>query len=160
MPIPALTADGWLPPGEHACTLQEVEARFASPESTPQRRQIFQALSEHLRQPIVLGHLIHVLIDGSFVGVKTDPKDVDIVLGLRRGTIRGLLHNEDGVDGRTTIKSLEGAFSDVVNGHRLIHGFADDIEGPKYAWYQEHFQQSDRVGEPPRKGILIVRLQR
>jgi len=129
--VPALDASGWLPPGEHKCTLGEVQARFASTAHSLKRQQIFLALSEHLKNPLVSDLTRHVLINGGFVSSKPEPKDVDLVLGLAPGSINALLAGRLGVSPVAALALLDGKLSRVVDGHRLIHGFADDIGGPK-----------------------------
>ncbi len=156
--VPALDARGWLPPGEHECTLLEVQACFASTAHSLKRQHIFAALREHLQNPLVSDLSRHVLINGGFVSIKPDPKDVDIILGLAPGSIEALFAGRLGVSPVAALALLEGRLSRVVDGHRLIHGFADDIGGPKYEGMRQYFQRSDRVDEPMRKGILLVEL--
>ena len=100
-----------------------------------------------------------VLINGGFASSKREPKDVDVVLGLVPGTIGELLAGRLGVNAVSAIALLEGKVSPVVDGHHLIHGFADDIGGPKYEGMRRFFQRSDRLGEPSSKGLLRVSLK-
>ena len=136
----------------------DVRARFASSAHSLKRQEIFLALTEHLRNPLVSDLTRHVLINGGFVSGKPEPKDVDLVLGLTPGTVDVLLAGRLGVSPVAALALLDGKLSRVVGGHRLIHAFADDIGGPKYEAMRQYFQRSDRVGEPKRKGILRVEL--
>lgn len=82
MPIPPLTSDGWLPAGEHACSLDQLReiyvARFSASQTRP---AIFSSLRDHLGDPEVRQNAQHVLLDGSFVSSKVDPGDADLILG-------------------------------------------------------------------------------
>lgn len=80
MPIPALTADGYLPLGEFDCDLGEVEALFCGNE----RRKL---LLDKLRQFLAWLRDHHGLdlpyyIDGSYATAKEHPSDVDFVLDI------------------------------------------------------------------------------
>ena len=156
MPIPALTTAGWLAPGEYVCTLGEVQSTFAGASSPSRRRRIFAALERHLKDGFVAGILHHVLINGGFTSAKPEPKDVDVVLALKQGTMRKLLTRDQGVDPRATIAFLEGKYTAELDGIPLVHGFASDVGMAKYEYYRRVFQASDRTGEPESKGILKV----
>jgi len=157
LPIPDLTAAGWLAPGEYQCTLAEVQATFAGPSSSSRRHRVFAALERHLGDGFVAGSLHHVLINGGFVSAKPEPKDVDVVLGLKPGTMSRLLTRDLGIDPRATIALLEGRYTAEIDGVPLVHGFAADVGTAKYEYYHGIFQKSDRVGEPESKGIIKVR---
>jgi uncharacterized protein DUF6932 len=141
MPIPVLTSEGWLPPGVHVCTLTEVAAAFAVVHNPGRRTSLLGALRDHLDSAAVRRYVEHVLIDGSFVSRKTEPGDVDIVLGVTPGTFAALARGGLGVHPAAVIEELEGRFSPTVSGQRAIHGFADEIGGPKYAHYHNFFQR-------------------
>lgn len=75
--IPALDDNGYLPPGIHPATLEEVAARFGS-ESEVRRVQI-----ESLRWLVDLARQTGVrrlVVNGSFVTDRVEPNDVDCVL--------------------------------------------------------------------------------
>lgn len=116
-----------------------------------------KALRDFLADRIVQHYVDHALVDGSFISAKAEPQDVDLVVGLRSGSIRELL-KPGPISNLITLEFLEGRLSDLIDGHRAIHGFADDVGGPKYESFRAYFQRSDRRGEPPRKGILRVDL--
>jgi hypothetical protein len=78
MPIPSFCDGYYLPPGEHTCTLDEIEATFGS--ATECRRAVwkrFCALLDRCSQLQV--QITTLLIDGSFVTGRPDPGDVDAV---------------------------------------------------------------------------------
>jgi hypothetical protein len=77
--IPAFRDDGYLPVGVHPCTEPEVTFRFGS---QGQRRR---RLIVRLRRWIELGCDVgasRLLVDGSFVTAKLEPKDIDAVMLL------------------------------------------------------------------------------
>jgi hypothetical protein len=158
MPIPALTTEGWLPTGVHVCTVAEIEAAFGMGGGSGRRMRLFNALREHLTNPIVRRYVEHVLVNGSFVSQKADPGDVDMVLGVRRGGLAAIASGGHGVYGAAIIEQLEGRFVPTVEGQRAIHGFADEVGGTKYGHYFACFQQSTREIEPKEKGVLRVNL--
>ena len=121
------------------------------------RQRIMVALRSFLADRIVQQYLDHILVDGSFISAKVEPDDVDLVVGLKVGSTRELLAPGP-ISQLVTLELLEGRFSDLIDGHRAIHGFAGDVGGPKYEKFRAYFQRSDRRGEPPRKGILRVDL--
>lgn len=159
LPIPALTADGYLPPGVHVCTIEQIQSRFAPPGVTTQRRKVFDALRAHVRDPLVARYVAEVYIDGSFVTEKREPGDVDLVLGLHPGSIRTILNRTGGVLNPAAItEHLAGLWAGTTHGKPLLHSFLDDVNGPFFTHFVRYFQRSTRLAEPDRKGIL--RLER
>jgi hypothetical protein len=77
--LPAFRDDGWLPIGHHDATWEEITNRF---EGLPGSRRfdltkrLFE-LRDSLRKLGVVGYL---LLDGSYISAKLDPKDFDILL--------------------------------------------------------------------------------
>ncbi|MGH2486404.1 MAG: DUF6932 family protein, partial [Ktedonobacterales bacterium] len=78
MPLPALRADGTLPPGAHAATLAEVLAAF--PATTPERRALNQALSQCVATVRRLNLAQQIAVDGSYATERATPGDVDLVV--------------------------------------------------------------------------------
>jgi hypothetical protein len=75
--IPEFNDDGYLPPGIHRATFEEIAARFG------QEPELRQAQTESLRWLLDLANRagVHrVIVDGSFVTDKWEPNDVDCVL--------------------------------------------------------------------------------
>ena len=77
--IPAFRPDGYLPEGLHKATEAEVTFRFGS--ATAQRRWLALRLRRWTELARQVG-ATRLLVDGSFVTAKPDPKDVDAVILL------------------------------------------------------------------------------
>lgn len=152
MSIPALDPTGWLPPGEHECDFDELRERFGSDTSTPIRQQLVRALRSYLTSPYVERYAESLLIDGSFVSSKRQPGDIDLVPVLPAGTLLSL--PGDGVDPAKVIRGLTGYYAPRLSGKQMIHGFIGEIGTHNYRHWLKWFQQSDRAGEPDKKGIL------
>ena len=71
--IPPFTADGNLPPGIHAATLDEVEARFA----WNRRRVRLTAGLRAAARALTSAGCKRLYVDGSFVTTKEFPEDFD-----------------------------------------------------------------------------------
>ena len=71
--IPWFDKNGNLPPGVHHATLEEIEKRFTW---NSKRLSLFRSLKRALRNFAAAG-VRRVWIDGSFVTMKQEPKDVD-----------------------------------------------------------------------------------
>jgi hypothetical protein len=91
MPIPDLQRDkGYLPPGEHPATLDEIEMKYVT---NRRRREIFDGLAHVIQQ--LVGHGVHdIWINGSFVTDRQRPNDVDVIFvpTTAYGPNWGLLH--------------------------------------------------------------------
>jgi len=75
--IPAFNDDGYLPPGIHPVTLEELAARFG------QESELRQVQMESLHWLVDLARRAGVqrlVVNGSFVTDKWEPNDVDCVL--------------------------------------------------------------------------------
>jgi hypothetical protein len=75
--IPHCNEDGYLPPGIHQATLEEIAARFG------QEAELRRAQMESLRWLVDLARragVRRVVVNGSFVTDKLEPNDVDCVL--------------------------------------------------------------------------------
>lgn len=75
--IPALNEHGYLPPGVHRATLDELVSRFGR--GSEQR----EAQADSLRWLLPLCNaagILRILINGSFVTDRIEPNDVDCVL--------------------------------------------------------------------------------
>ncbi|MGH2504257.1 MAG: DUF6932 family protein [Ktedonobacterales bacterium] len=78
MPLPALRADGTLPPGAHRASLQEVLSRF--PGTTLSRQALNSALATCVTTVRRLRLAERIALDGSYVTSKQDPSDVDLAV--------------------------------------------------------------------------------
>ena len=84
MAIPAWTAAGYLPAGEHLCTLDEVQQSFATNEH---REALLERLHAFLDWLVATESLsMPVYVDGSFTTNKPKPSDVDVVMDLAQAT--------------------------------------------------------------------------
>jgi len=75
--IPPFNDDGYLPPGIHRATIEEVAERFGA------GSEVRRAQLEGLREAVELARRAGVrrfVINGSFVTEKIEPNDVDCVL--------------------------------------------------------------------------------
>lgn len=75
--IPHCNDDGYLPPGIHRATLEEIAVRFG------QESELRQAQMESLRWLVDLAQragVQRIVVNGSFATDKLEPNDVDCVL--------------------------------------------------------------------------------
>jgi hypothetical protein len=80
--IPHLNDDGYLPPGIHPATLEEIAERFG------QESELRQVQMESLRWLVDLARragVLRIVVNGSFVTDKLEPNDVDCVLLIGPG---------------------------------------------------------------------------
>jgi len=80
MPIPNLDGFGLLPEGVYDCTVAEVQGRFGNFQGSDRRPKLWTKLTEFLRELSGCGLVRSVLLDGSFVTAKPDPRDIDLIL--------------------------------------------------------------------------------
>lgn len=78
MPLPLFTESGDLPLGVHRAAIGEVRERFGT--GTPQRRRVFLRLERLYALAQGTGHLLRIVVFGSFVTTKPNPNDVDAFL--------------------------------------------------------------------------------
>lgn len=79
MAIPSFREDGWLPVGHHPATWEEVVERFAGDAGSGRAALTEKLLKfrDELRACGVIGYL---LLNGSFISAKREPKDFDVLL--------------------------------------------------------------------------------
>lgn len=77
--IPAFRHDGYLPDGVHSATEAEITFRFGA--SGSQRRRLILRVRRWIELARQVGAR-RLLVDGSFVTAKNDPRDVDAVVLL------------------------------------------------------------------------------
>ena len=75
--IPDFDENGYLPPGIHRATLDEVIARFGH--GSRERREQAESL-EWLLPLCARAGIVRLILNGSYVTDELDPKDVDCVL--------------------------------------------------------------------------------
>jgi hypothetical protein len=103
MPIPTLNKHGYLPPGAHHCTLEEVEATFNANEH---RRKLISDLKRFLDW-LKTAHRLNLpyYIDGSFTTGKEFPSDIDVVLDGSNATAEEIVRTLLLVTKRPEIKA-------------------------------------------------------
>jgi predicted nucleotidyltransferase len=80
--IPALDDDGYLPPGIHSATLDEIEARFG------RESELRQVQMESIRWLVDLARragVVRIVVNGSFTTGRLEPNDVDCALLIEPG---------------------------------------------------------------------------
>ena len=80
--IPPFNDDGYLPPGIHPATLEEIAARFG--QESELRRAEMESL-QWLVQVARRAGVQRLVVNGSFVTDKLEPNDVDCVLLIGPG---------------------------------------------------------------------------
>ena len=83
MALPAFNDEGDLPPGLYPATLSAVLERFG--QGSLQRFTVADRLNRVYRLVASTGQLARFVIFGSFVTVKRDPNDVDIIVLMEDG---------------------------------------------------------------------------
>lgn len=143
MAIPALDDAGYLPPGVHSCTLQELAVRFRGTGFSGTRGRLLERLERYLRELRETALVDRVAIDGSFVTAKAEPNDIDLVVVLRESCDIDRIATTPALSRRWVAKHYE--FDALV----AIAGSQSCAE------YLQFFQQvKDRPGCS--KGILQV----
>lgn len=146
MPIPALNADGFLPPGTFDCTLPEVRARFGAFQGSDQRSRLFNRLLDLVTAMQQSGLFETLLLDGSFVTAKPAPNDLDLVAVLRPGHDfeRDLPMSEYALVSRSMLRRRFGF--DVIVAERDSH------------LYQTYVEFFSRVRDEPGRSKGLLRL--
>lgn len=82
MPIPNLDHRGVLPPGLHACSLDEIQVRFGSFQESDRRVRLHEELVRYAAEARNSRMIQALVVDGSFVTDKAEPGDIDLVIVL------------------------------------------------------------------------------
>ncbi len=112
--IPPFDDNGYLPPGIHQATLDEIEARFG------RDPEVRRAEMESLRWLVHLAteaKVERVVINGSFVTDVEEPNDVDCVLLIGPGTLRdseAYAELEDGLPFLEILLTEQADFEDMI----------------------------------------------
>jgi hypothetical protein len=83
MPIPALDAHGFLPPGVHEASLEEVRQEFGRFRGSDARVTLQDALERFSAEAFQTGLVAAIVVDGSFTTAVDQPNDVDLIVVLR-----------------------------------------------------------------------------
>ncbi|MEO8497930.1 MAG: hypothetical protein ABI614_22920 [Planctomycetota bacterium] len=130
--IPEFNAHGYLPPGIHRATLEDVAARFGR-ESELRRVQM-----ESLRWMVELAWgagVLRIVLNGSFVTNIPEPNDVDCVLLIDH-----------------TFPSDSASYDGLLAGLPFVTTEIAEIDG--FHRFTERFFATDRNFEP--KGMIEV----
>lgn len=155
MTIPDFCAHGWLPPGVHECTLESLEQVFVKSIGGSRRSRLFKALREHALDPVVRKFAEHIVVDGSFVSRKPEPGDVDLLVGLRKGTLQLIATSARGSLIQSTLEGWRGR---LIDGKRMIDGHAWDVGSLQYDHKLADLLGSTRSSEPSEKGCIRITL--
>ncbi len=140
--IPGFTPEGYLPPGVHVATWEEVSKRFGT---NRHRRHLLHGLKEALVQ-LRLAGCRRVYLDGSFVTSEPTPKDFDLCYELRG--MDPLFLDPVFFDSRAGRASQKAKY----NGELFP---ASMTAKPGFTFFQ-FFQVDKQTGE--RKGIVAIDL--
>ncbi len=141
--IPKFRADDYLPEGLYLASEDEIVFRFSS--STRRRR----LLTLRLRRWIKLIRRVggqRLLIDGSFVTAKTEPRDIDVVILLPPDF---QLQIEQGIEAALELE-------DMILTRRPEEIFAAEDETDWDEWIE--FFSRTREADGRRKGLVEVKL--
>ena len=143
MAIPTLQENGYLPPGLHLASLNEIWERFGRTSSRRdmlfQRLQGFVKLAQHVEA-------LRMFVNGSYVTAKTDPGDVDVVIWVGE-EFSQLLEQED---------ELALNLKCIFLTREPEEAFAAYDEGDWNRWFDFFSSIGEREGE--RKGLVEVKL--
>lgn len=107
--IPDLN-DGVLPLGIHACTFEELRAKFGRFSRTDQRIRLTETLQKYIDEARKSGIARAVVVDGSYITRKPEPADIDLILVLRAdfNLAQELRPFEYNLQSRRTVRRLYG----------------------------------------------------
>lgn len=172
MSIPEFSDNYYLPPGEHKCTLQEVEERFGT--QNEQRKRVWQSFRLFLERKRQLGLIPEeMIIDGSFCTGREFPGDVDSAILIPQDVVLNAFRNGNESEKRAIKLILEAAgpqggttqqlLRDLFGTHILL---ADSRQTLSYwADFFKRTRDPDPVKDPPwvtkprEKGILRIDLK-
>lgn len=75
--LPSLDEDGYLPPGVHRCTFEELKDRFG--QGSDERETAIDELQKYCTEAFGIGTR-RLVVGGSFVTDKEPPGDVDLIV--------------------------------------------------------------------------------
>lgn len=84
MPLPELTQEGYLPPGVHETTLEEVGTQFGRFDETDRRVELHAALVRFAAEARATGLVAALIVNGSYTTRKAQPGDIDLIVVLRQ----------------------------------------------------------------------------
>ena len=102
--------DGVLPEGVHICSIDEVERAFGRFQRTDRRQHLTATLRRYVEAAQKIGNAKAVVVDGSYVTVKDEPGDIDVMLVLKTETnlAEDLSPTEYNVQSKRMVRRLFG----------------------------------------------------
>jgi hypothetical protein len=86
--IPQFNEHGYLPPGIHVASMQEIKSMFTWSE---RRKILYENLERFIEWVSKYPAFSGIIVDGSFViKGKDEPKDIDIILEIRENALQSL----------------------------------------------------------------------
>jgi len=102
MAIPELDNEGFLPPGVHDCTLDEIRERFGRCQNSDCRPRLYGKLETFVSETRRANLAASLIVNGSFITAKSEPRDIDLVVVLPADHNFGA---DLGPDGYNTVSS-------------------------------------------------------
>jgi hypothetical protein len=148
MPIPKLTSDGLLPPGEHECTLEEIYNVFGRMPNYERREYLFNELERFVKEVRYMDVATELIVDRSFTtSLETHPGDIDIFLVLKPNITRDYAEQKIG---HTRGRKRWFGYGD-------LEVFPDHRGTDYYENIMQHFKMVD-FDENLERGVLKVKL--
>jgi hypothetical protein len=141
-----LTEAGYLAPGIHDASLDDIERAFGGFQRSDRRIRLFEKLRGLVDQVQSLGFVRHLIVDGSFVTAKPEPGDIDLIV-----VVDPTIYEQE---------EWSPAEYNALSSNRLRRRYAFDVfvaaeGGQTYHRYLEYFSRvrGDVHGE---KGVVRV----
>jgi hypothetical protein len=136
-----------LAPGCHVFTLVQLEQLCVSPFSGnahTRRERLFLLLEELVQRLLVAKIPCSLYIDGSFLTVKPEPNDVDVIARIELGVYEALTDYQKQVFESINLEPIDGLDSHAVSSYPRDHphfGTLIDVGNPGEAYGLEHSQR-------------------
>lgn len=169
MPIPDFVDGYHLPPGEHDCTLNEIEQILLTSERRKKVWKAFLTVIDRLSDLQIKPDYIY--INGSFVTGRNEPGDVDFAALIKSGPMSRALRDADehdkaaikdfcNVNKMEEIRNYFGAHLIVAKDNTDMNNWAQFFKYGKGGSLREPDPSKDPswVKKPKQKGILKVTL--
>lgn len=156
MTLPGLDDRGLLPPGEHVCSIEQLEASFAR--STQRRAQLWNSFKTFIATELMpWADGMDLVIGGSFLSDKAQPDDIDATLRVPLSAPHGVLSRAV-----TTFGGL-AAHARIYGQYRVdfyvtIVGLGNDF-GVFFQYVGEKTAAQMNLYKSDLRGVAIVRLQ-
>lgn len=146
-----------LAPGRHFVRLQDIEAmcvaRFTD-RARATRERLFYALEELCQDILRVGLRCTMFVDGSFLTIKPEPGDVDVLINIDSDVMQNLLPEQrilvDAINQTSYIGGIDGFVVEAYPRGHPYFGTALDIGNAGDAYGLEH-------GRLWLKGLAVLR---